>query len=289
MEQIKIGWIGLGRMGTPIVKNLLKAGYQVFIFNRTKEKEKELVETGAKSEANPSKILECADVIFTMVSDDKAVKEIFESEDGLLSEELPGKLIIDMSTVSPDTSRYLAERCKDKKIDFLDAPVSGSVKPAQEGTLIILVGGKEESFQKAKPLFDVIGKLALHLGEHGAGSYAKLAINYLLALHLQGLAETVMFAEQNGIRKEDMLTIINEGALGNGLTKIKTPSILEDSYPPAFALKLLLKDIRLAKESGLSAPLSDPLYDSFIKAEQNGLGEEDCMAIISYLRGRKGA
>ena len=177
----------------------------------------------------------------------------------------------------------IAKKCNEKGVGFLDAPVSGSVKPAQDATLIILVGGKGDDYNKVKPLFDQIGKLSIHLGDHGAGSSAKLAINYLLGLNLQGLAETILFARRQGIETKDMLTIINEGACGNGITKMKSQSILNQNFPAAFALKHLAKDLRLAKEQGMSYPLSDPLNQTFQNALQNGLGEEDVMAVIKYL------
>jgi 3-hydroxyisobutyrate dehydrogenase len=129
-----------------------------------------------------------------------------------------------------------------------------------------------------------LGKTAIHVGDAGVASSAKLAINYLLGLNLQGLAETVLFAENNGVSKEDMLNIINAGACGNGITNIKAPSILNDSYPAAFALKHLVKDLRLAKEAGLDSPLIHPLYDSYATAEKEGLGDQDVMAILSSLK-----
>lgn len=214
MNKLQIGWVGLGNMGTPIVKNLLKADFRVNVYNRTKEKEAELITAGATSAEDLPQLAQKSDVVITMVSDDEAVKQIYTGADGLLSHANPGKLAIDMSTVSPSTSRYLAQSCQERGMDFIDAPVSGSVKPAQDGTLIIMVGGAEQAFKKATPIFDVIGKLSIHLGENGAGSSAKLAINYLLGLNLQGLAETVLFAKENGIKTEDMLNIINEGACG---------------------------------------------------------------------------
>ena len=280
---MKLGWIGLGHMGNPMAKNLLKAGFDVAVFNRTKEKEKELSEAGASSANSPQHLMKNCDIVITMVSDDQAVKEVFEGNSGLLSREHSGKLIIDMSTISPETSRYLSTKCSNKQINYLEAPVSGSVKPAQDGTLIILAGGSVENYKKAKPIFDVLGKMSLHLGAVGKGSSAKLAINYFLGLNLQGLAETVLFAEANGVSKEDMLTIINEGACGSGITKIKTPSILNNSYPAAFPLKHLAKDLRLAKEAGLNTPLIHPLFDSYNNANNNGLGDEDVMAIIKNL------
>jgi len=284
MSTLHIGWIGLGNMGTPIVKNLLKAGNKVTVFNRTKEKEQPVVEAGAEAADSPAQLAERCDIVFTMVSNDEAVKEVYTGEKGILSNQNRGKLAIDMSTISPATSRLIAQACNAKEMEFLDAPVSGSVKPAQDGTLIIMVGGPETAYQKAKSFFDVIGKLSLLLGDHGSGSAAKLAINYLLGLNLQGLAETVLFAQQNGIKTEDMLTIINEGACGNGITKGKAASIVQNEFPAAFALKLLAKDLRLAKETGLDMPLFPPLLQSFQNALEEGLGEEDVMAIITYLR-----
>jgi 3-hydroxyisobutyrate dehydrogenase len=209
---------------------------------------------------------------------------MFNGDGGLMAGNVAGKLFINVSTVSPDTSRILAQSCQDKGASFMESPVSGSVKPAQDGTLIILAGGSDADYQKAKPLFEVLGKLSLLVGPVGAGAAAKLAINYLLGLNLQGLAETVLFANANGVKTEDMLTIINEGAIGNGITKLKSPAILKEEFPAAFALKHLAKDLRLAKEQGLETPLSTPLYDSFKQAQDAGLGDEDVMAIYSYLR-----
>ncbi len=284
MSDVQLGWAGLGNMGTPIIKNLLKAGFKVAVYNRTKEKEKELIEAGATSAENPNQLIEKCDVVFTMVSDDEAVKQIYTGENGLLNNQNTGKLAIDMSTVSPATSRYLAEACHNKGMEFLDAPVSGSVKPAQDGTLIIMAGGAEQAFNRAKPIFDKIGKLSVYLGDNGAGSSAKLAINYLLGLNLQGLAETVLFAKKNGIKTEDMLTIINEGACGNGITRLKSTNIINNDFQAAFALKLIAKDLRLAGEQGLKTPLFAPLLNSYTQALQKGLGEEDAAAIYKYLQ-----
>jgi 3-hydroxyisobutyrate dehydrogenase len=283
MSKQKIGWIGLGNMGNPMAKNLIKANYEVTVYNRTKEKEQELIQLGATSAASPQELLEKCDIVFTMLTNDEAVKEVFQNETGLLSKPVAGKLVINMSTISPETSRYLAAISNKHQIEFLEAPVSGSVKPAQDGTLIILAGGSTENYERAKPLFDLLGKSSLLLGEVGVGSSAKLAINYFLGLNIQGLAETVLFAEKNGVSRENMLAIVNEGACGNGITNIKTASLLSNQYPAAFALKHLHKDLNLAKNEGLDSPLFHPLLESFQKAQTNGLGEEDVMAIIKSL------
>ena len=284
MNKQKIGWIGLGNMGNPMVKNLLKADYEVTVYNRTKDKEQELIHLGATSATSPQELIKKCDIIFTMLTNDDAVKDVFQNKTGLLSSKpVTGKLIINMSTISPETSRYLAEISNKHQIGFIEAPVSGSVKPAQDGTLVILVGGSPENYERAKPLFDVLGKSALLLGEVGVGSSAKLAINYFLGLNIQGLAETVLFAEKNGVSRENMLNIVNAGACGSGITNLKTSAILADQYPAAFALKHLHKDLNLAKNEGLDSPLFHPLLESFQKAQNNGLGEEDVMAIIKSL------
>ncbi|MCW2119922.1 NAD(P)-dependent oxidoreductase [Flavobacterium sp. 7A] len=282
---LKLGWIGLGNMGNPMVRNLLKAGFEVTVFNRTKDKEIPLIEAGATSANSPQELIENCDVVLTMLSNDDAVKEIFEENaSGLLSKKITGKIIINMSTVAPDTSRYLATLCKENQISFIEAPVSGSVKPAEDGALVIIVGGNPETYELVKPIFDVLGKISIYVGLAGVASSAKLAINYLLGLNLQGLAETVLFAENNGVSKEDMLSIVNEGACANGITKIKSTSILSDSFPPAFALKHLVKDLKLANAAGLDSPLAQPLLDSYNKAQNEGFGEEDVMAIIKSLK-----
>lgn len=284
MNKLKIGWAGLGNMGNPMALNLLKAGYELIVFNRNREKEQELVSAGATSAEDLPRLAAAVDVVFTMLADDAAVKSVYNAQDGLLAGAQEGKLLIDMSTVAPETSRHLASLCQDKRVAFLEAPVSGSVQPARDAQLIILAAGAASDFERAKPLFNLLGKLSLYLGKSGSGSSAKVAINYLLAVNVQAVAETVLFAEQNGVSKEDMLRIINEGACGNGIIKLKTPAILANNFPPAFALKYIVKDLKLARGAGLQAPLSDPLLDTFEAAANEGLADEDLMAVIKYLR-----
>ena len=285
MSDLKIGWAGLGNMGIPIVKNLLKAGFGVTVYNRTKAKEQEVLEAGALSANNLAQLTTGSDIIFVMVSDDAAVTEIFNGEEGLLGGSPAGKLFINVSTIAPATAKAVAESCLAKGAGYLEAPVSGSVKPAQDATLILMIGGEAADYDKAKPALDKIGKLCIHIGPVGTGSAAKLAINYLLGLNLQGLAETVLFAKANGVSTENMLTIINEGAIGNGITKLKSQPILNNQFPAAFALKHLTKDLRLATEQGLDTPLALPLYNTFKEARDSGLGDEDVMAVIKYLKG----
>jgi 3-hydroxyisobutyrate dehydrogenase len=283
---MRIGWIGLGNMGIPMAGNLLKAGYQVTIYNRSKDKALPLLSQGALWADKPSHLWNESDVVISMVSDDEAVKAIYK-QGVMFDSKQTGKIAIDMSTVSPDTSKLLAKQCGEYGIPFLDAPVSGSVQPAREGKLLVLAGGEKDVFEKVLPIFEVLGKMALYLGPTGSGSNAKLAINLLLGITVQGIAESVLFAEKKGIKKEDMLTIINESAVGTAISRGKTPSILADEFPAAFALKHAAKDLRLANEAGAGLPVGQAAHQTYQAALNEGLGELDLMAVLQYLQKQK--
>ena len=282
MESTTIGWIGLGKMGNLMSANLIKAGYQVTVYNRTKEKEVMLKSQGALTADTPAALIAACAVIIIMVSDDKAIRELFTGNDGLLQANCSGKIIINMSTVSPDISKEMAALCKAQNNTYLDAPVSGSVKQAQEGQLVIMAGGDENIFEKVKPVLAHLGKLSLYVGNNGAGNTAKLAINTLLAFHAQGLSEAVIFARENGVATQDLLTLINNSALGNVFMKIKGEAILQNNYQAVFALKHIAKDLRLAKQEGLHTPLGEVVYATFQSAETI-LGDEDIIAILKHV------
>lgn len=280
-----VGWIGLGNMGVPMAGNLLAAGYDVSVWNRTPDKAAPLVALGAKQVASLPRLVEECDVLFTMVSDDEAVKAIYTGADGVLSARVSGKLAIDMSTIAPETSRFLAEQAKKAGLRFLDAQVSGSVGPAKEAQLVIMVGGEKADYDEAKPLLDKLGKAAIYLGPNGAGTSAKLAINLLLGITVQGVSETLLFARSLGIETEQMLEIISQSAVGTPLIRGKAASILADDYPAAFALKHMAKDLRLAREAGVSTPLAESAQATYRQALEEGLGELDLMAILRHLQG----
>ncbi|QIL40334.1 NAD(P)-dependent oxidoreductase [Pedobacter sp. HDW13] len=283
MNTTKIGWIGLGNMGIPMATQLIEAGYEVRVYNRSKAKEGTLKEMGALLAQTPKDLIAQTDVVFVMVSDDAAIEAIFNDTDGVLSAEVAGKIIINMSTVSPSISRQMAEACTAKGLHYLDAPVSGSVKQAETGQLVIMVGGDELAFNEVKPILEKLGKLAMRVGETGAGNSAKLAINSLLALYAQGLAETVVFANAQGIKTEDLLNLINNAAIGNIFTKIKGDAIVADQYQAAFALKHIVKDLNLAKAEGISSPLAKTALQTFESASIR-YGEEDIIAVIKEVK-----
>ena len=284
-EHMKIGFIGLGNMGVPMVKNLIKAGYQVTVYNRNKEKANIFAqEHGIKAVEAPADLLPVADVIISMLSDDDAVRSVYAGEDGIFSAS-DGKalVVIDMSTVAPETTRALAAQAETAGISYIDAPVSGSVKPATDAQLVIMAGGKPEVFEKIKPILLSLGKSATLLGDHGSGNVAKLAINLFLGITIQGLSESVVFAAQHGIEAAALLPLINESAVGSGITKIKTTNIINRDFSPAFALKLLRKDIRLAENMGLQTPAGLTLAKTLQAAIENGFAEEDMVAIFKQV------
>lgn len=280
--QVKIGWIGLGTMGQPMADQLLRADYELLVYNRTPQKAEKLISLGAKAVNNPKTLVEQADVIILMVSDDQATDVVFNGPKGLFEAIVKDKIFINMSTVSAGLAQKLATTCSEKGSFYIDAPVSGSVKQAETAQLVVMAGGEAAVFEKVKPILDKMAKLSLHVGKSGAGNHAKLAVNSLLALYTQGLAETILFANQNGINSADLLQVLNHAAIGNTFTKIKGEAILNDNFTAAFALKHMVKDLRLAKAEGLSTPLAQVALRSFEAAEKEH-AEEDLIAIIKSL------
>lgn len=259
------------------------AAYPLIVYNRTKGKEEPLTAKGASVASSPAELIKKADIVIMMVSDDNAARELFTGGYGLLQPEgLGGKIIINMSTVSSTISMEMAGLCHQKGLHYLDAPVSGSVKQAQNGELVIMAGGEEEIFRKAKPVFDQLGKLAVYAGKTGSGNTMKLAVNVLLAIISQGLSESVIFCKNNGLEIGDLLNVIQNSALGNVYMKIKGEAILQNNYQAAFALKHIVKDLRLARDAGFNTPLGATALDSFAKAEPS-LAEEDIISVIKSL------
>lgn len=282
MNTTKIGWIGLGNMGIPMSGQLIKAGYPLSVYNRSKDKEEGFKAQGIGTAASPLLLIKEVDVVFIMVSDDRAINDIFYGEAGLLAANVSEKVIVNMSTVSPAISREIAAACSKQGNHYLDAPVSGSVKQAEDGVLVIMAGGEAEAFEKVKPILEKLGKLAVLVGDAGAGNTAKLAINTLLGIVAQGFAETVTLAGKNGIQPETLINLINNSALGSPFIKIKGDAIVNNNFNAAFALKHITKDLRLATAIGADTPLAQAAYQTYQDAEAT-LGEEDIIAVIKHL------
>jgi len=277
-----LGWIGLGKMGKPMSESLIKAGQGVIVYNRTKSKEAPLKQDGAATATSPKELVEKAAIIFLMISDDNAVEDVFHGKDGILAADVKDKIIVNMSTVSPDISRKMAAALQEKGGHYLDAPVSGSVKQANEASLVIIAGGEKDIYERVKPLLETIGKKAILVGDTGAGNITKLAVNTFLGVVTQGLAEVINFSRSKDIKTEDLMEILNNSALGSPFVKIKGDAAMAEDYNAAFTLSHLTKDLRLAQEAGLDAPLGNAAYQTFSNAEAD-LGDEDVIAIIKKL------
>ncbi len=269
-------------MGYPMAKNLEKAGFPLSVYNRNATKAAGF-ENKSSVRKDIAELSANSDIIFTMLTNDKAVSEVY---DKILQEEINGKLFVDMSTISRELCISIGAKLKEKGASFIDAPVAGSTKPATDGTLIIMVGGQADDLCRAKPYLEQMGKSIKHLGENGKGIAAKLAINYFLATIYQGLAETILFSDSLGIKRSEMLEIINESASGSGATKVKTPLLVEENYSAAFALDLMLKDIKLAQQAGAEFPLLETLLQTYEKAHNEGLGQLDVIGIIESIKSR---
>jgi len=282
-----IGFIGLGIMGKPMALNLLAKGFSLAVYNRTAEKAREFEEKGAKVASTPREVAATAETVILMLSDPSAIDAVVEGADGLFASMAQGSILVNMSSVSPAYSRDLAGRAAKRGITLVDAPVSGSKKPAEDGTLVILASGPEEAVTSLEPVFLAMGKKVVYCGEAGMGSAMKMAVNLLLGVMMAGLAEATNFAERQGIETIRFLDTILAGPLSCGLFQLKAEMFKEDLYPTQFPLKHMFKDLRFIMETAESvgAPLSTggavkTLYE---KATEQGLGEEDFAAVKKLL------
>lgn len=278
-----IGFIGLGIMGVPMCENILRAGHRLTVYNRTASRAAELVREGAALAATPQELAREADVTVCMVTGPEATDDLLFGQDGA-AQALSGKVLVSMSSVAPAYSAELAEKLRQAGADYVDAPVSGSRKPAEEGQLVILAGGRETTVQALAPLFDAVGKRTVHCGPAGTGAMMKMAVNLLLGVMMEGLAEMIDFGRKGGLKNEDMLDVVLSGPLSNILFGMKRDMFLTDEFPPQFPLKHMAKDLRFmvqtADDTGAAVPAGRTVRDRFRMAMEQGLGDEDFAAVF---------
>ncbi len=281
-----IGFIGLGLMGKPMAGNLLKAGFPVVVWNRTKSRADELVSAGAKFGEGPRDTASQADVLITIVSDPPAIETILWGDDGALGGLRRGSTLIDSSTISPDLARRVAAACAEKGVDYLDAPVTGGDWGAKKGELVFMIGGKEEVFERVKPIFDALGKKFFLLGPNGAGQTVKLAMNLILALEVEALAEALALATKGGVAGEKLVEVMQSSMARAGVLDVKAPSILKNEYPASFPLRLMHKDIRLALElagkMGVILPAASAAYATYSAVKESSKDDPDYAAVARF-------
>lgn len=245
-ERWSVSLLGLGLMGTPMAMNLLKGGWNVTVWNRSRERADRLAKAGARVAPTPRAAAEGADVVITIVSDPAAVEQVAWGPDGLLEGLRKGAVYIDSSTVSPVLARRLADAAAERGAEFLDAPVTGGTWGAEKGELVFITGGEAATLEHVEPVLSSMGTKIFHLGPHGAGQTVKLAMNMILALQVDALAEAMALVQATGLRREGLVEVLQSSMARSGVLEVKAPMILQDEYPPSFPLRLMHKDLGLA-------------------------------------------
>ena len=265
---MKIGFIGLGIMGKPMVRNLLKAGKSVLVFDIVKEAVEESVQAGAEKGSSPRDVAGRTDVLITMLPNSPQVREVLCGKDGALEGLTKGKIVVDMSSIAPIASREMCALVEGKGCDMLDAPVSGGQEKAEKGTLAIMVGGKEQVFLKVKDILDVLGK-STHVGEIGAGQVTKLVNQTIVAINIAAVAEGMSFAKKAGVDPERVFSAIRGGLAGSQCMEDKAPRMLEGRYNPGFRVNLHVKDLNNVLETSRNLHISMPLASQVMEMMQN--------------------
>jgi 2-hydroxy-3-oxopropionate reductase len=287
-----VGFIGLGIMGRPMAKNLLEAGYELVVHNRSPEKAEELANEGATAAGSPREVAEKCGIVVTMLPDSPQVEEVLAGEGGVFEGIGEGALIVDMSTISPVVTEELAALAKDRGASLLDAPVSGGDVGAIDGTLSIMVGGSEEDFERAKPLFEVMGKTVTHVGPTGAGQVTKAANQIVVALTIEAVSEALVLGSAGGVPPEKILDVLGGGLAGNKVMEVKREKFLSHTFDPGFRSELHHKDLGIAlaagREYGVALPVTAIVDQMLLTMKRRGWGEEDHSALLKIVEDLSG-
>jgi 3-hydroxyisobutyrate dehydrogenase len=287
---MKLGFIGLGKMGKPMAKNLLQAGHDLLVYNRSLPSVRELQGLGALGAASPAEVGKEAEVVFLCLPVGRDVELTLTGEEGLLRTLREDTYIVDHSTISPKDSQRMFDLCREKGIGFLDAPVSGGVVGAEKGSLSIMVGGDEADFAAVKPLLKVLGRNIYYLGPSGSGNVIKLVNNLLVGITNAALAEAFVLAQKNGLDPRQVFEILANSTGDSSMLQRNIPNfVLKRDFTPAFTLDMLNKDLALAEElaldRGVRLLLGSLAHKIGCEAAVSGLGSEDMSAVIKVLEG----
>jgi 3-hydroxyisobutyrate dehydrogenase len=253
-----LGFIGMGHMGSHMVQRLFDAGYQVTVYDRTKEKAKALGQRGARVAQTPKDLTANCQVVMVCVTNDEAQHDVMFGPDGALAGVHGGSVIIDLSTVSPNASHRLYQAAKEQGVSMIDAAVSGSVPQVDQGSLVIFVGGEQETYEQCKPILDVLGQNSFFMGASGMGTTMKLVVNTLLGLGMQALAEAIALGEKAGVEKGLLLDVLGQTAVLTPGQKSKLENVRREQYPTNFALSLMHKDLSLVLSQAYDVSVSMP-------------------------------
>ena len=272
---IKVGWIGTGVMGQSMCSHVIKAGYEVSVYNRTKEKAEELIKRGAQWCANPKKVAEKSDIVFTIVGFPNDVKEVYLGENGILSGIKKGSIVVDMTTSEPTLAQLIYEEAKKKGAHSIDAPVSGGDVGARQGTLAIMTGGDKDVYDQILPFFELMGKNIAYMGKAGAGQHTKMSNQILIASTMIGVVESLLYAYKAGNDLAEVINVIGKGAAGCWSINNLGPRIVDENFDPGFFIKHFVKDMGIALQEAKQMKLALPglalAYQFYVSAMAMGL------------------
>ncbi len=284
----RIGLIGTGMLGNAVGLHLLESGYKVAVFNRTKSKTEELSEHGANILESPKEVAKKSDLIFTIVKDTNAVKEVSFAKNGIVEGKHDNLIIADMSTINPNASREIAKQYSQHGITMLDTPVMGGPTVAINGKLVLMASGDKTAFEKHKKIFETIANKTFFLGENGTAHAVKLSMNLQISMLALALSEGITLARGAGIEPEVFLSILNSTYFKTGMSENKAYKMINDEFSPTFTLSNLKKDLdtinEAAKEFGLYLPMTTKANEIYKKAVEEGFGEIDYTGILAYLK-----
>ncbi|TMU87347.1 NAD(P)-dependent oxidoreductase [Bacillus sp. BHET2] len=282
-----IGFIGTGVMGKSMASHIQKAGFPLVLFNRTKEKAKELIHNGAKWADTPKEVAEASDIVITIVGYPSDVEDLYLGESGILHHLKPNSLAIDMTTSSPELAEKISKSAMDKGIYTLDAPVSGGDIGAKEARLSIMVGGDEKAYRSAKPLLDLLGSNVVYQGKAGAGQHTKMCNQITIASNMVGVSEALLYAKNSGLNPQQVLKSITSGAAGSWSLSNLVPRMIDEDYAPGFYVKHFIKDLKIAldsaKDMGLRTPGLELALSLYEELALNGGENSGTQALITLL------
>ncbi len=283
---MKIGFIGLGIMGKPMSKNLLKAGYEVVVYNRSRASMDELVAVGAEAAGSSAEVAAKCDVVITMLPNSPQVREVCLGKDGIIDGAKDGTVVIDMSSIDPVETKAIGAELAKKGIELIDAPVSGGEPKAIDGTLSVMVGGKKESFDKYYDLLMAMAGSVVYVGELGSGNVAKLANQVIVAINIAAVSEALTLAVKNGADPELVYKAIRGGLAGSTVLDAKAPMMMEHNFKPGFRIELHIKDLNnalnAAHATDTSLPMTAGVMEIMQALKNDGCAAEDHSAIVRY-------
>ncbi|RDX76678.1 Glyoxylate/succinic semialdehyde reductase 2, chloroplastic [Mucuna pruriens] len=286
----RVGFLGIGIMGSPMAHNLLKSGVDLTVWNRTKSKCDPLITLGAKYKPSPEEVAASCDVTFAMLADPQSALDVACGKHGAANGMGPGKGYVDVSTVDVDTSKLISGHIKSTGASFLEAPVSGSKKPAEDGQLIFLTAGDRNLYETVASLLDIMGKSKFYLGDVGNGAAMKLVVNMIMGSMMASFSEGLLLSEKVGLDPDVLVKVVSQGAISAPMYSIKGPSMIQSLYPTAFPLKHQQKDLRLAlglaESVSQSTPIAAAANELYKVAKSHGLSDEDFSAVIEALKSK---